>query len=413
MKSRNLPWLRIAIMGLVFVLVAAACGDDDEPQAATPAPTTEPATAPTTEPMAEPTTEPMAEPTTEPTPAPTTEPTMAPPALPSGTVSFFAFEDSFLPAVFDPLRAAYPDLDIQTSSFSSEDESETKLRAGFEADVVNTCAGPVESKVKAGLLQPIDTSRIEDWDRVFPVFRDAPGVVIDGEVYMVPQFGGSTGIIYDSEAWPGGTASYADLFNNPDVPGSVAIGDAVIVTFAIAAMAAGIEDPYGVEMTQEQIDMVKDFLIEKKGDRIRTIFEGDSDLVSLLQGGEVVAAAPGYPGVTNILNEAGAEGRYKWVGADEASFVWVCGQSIAADAKNIDGAYAVINWYFRPETALEFATRYQFFGGNSRILDISTQEQIETLFLDGPEQIFGSSMIAIQPSNFDAWLDAWREFLAS
>lgn len=332
---------------------------------------------------------------------------------PTGPVSFFAFEDAFLPEVLDPLREAYPDLDIQTASFASEDESETKLRAGFEADVVNTCAGPIESKVEAGLLQPIDTSRIEDWDRVFPVFRDAPGVVVDGEVYMVPQFGGSTGIVYDSEAWPEGTTSYEDLFSGQDVPGTIAIGDGVIVTFAIAAMAAGIENPYETELTQDQIDVVRDFLIERKDSRIRTVFASDSDIVSLLQGGEVIAAAPGYPGVVETLNDAGASGRYKWVGADEGSFVWVCGQSIAADAANVDGAYAILNWYFNPETALTFAEAFQYFGGNGRILDVASPEEVERYSLDGPEQVFGSSMIAIQPSNFDAWLDAWRDFLAS
>ena len=330
----------------------------------------------------------------------------------SGTVNFFAFEDAFMPAVMDPLEAAYPDLDIRRASFSSEDESETKLRAGFKTDIVNTCAGPISSKVEAGLLQPLDTSRIDDWDRVFPVFRDSPGVVIDGEVYMVPQFGGSTGIIYDSEAWPEGTSSYQDLFSG-DIPGTIAIGDGVIVTFAIAALAAGIENPYETQLTQEQVDMVRDFLIERKDSRIRTVFAGDADIVSLLQGGEVIAAAPGYPGVVNILNDSGASGRYKWVGADEASFVWVCGQSIAANAENLDGAYAIINWFFRPETALEFARAYQYFGGNGRVLDVATAAEIAQYALDGPEQIFGSSMIAIQPDNFEPWLDSWREFQAS
>ena len=80
----------------------------------------------------------------------------------------------------------------------------TKLQNGFQADVINVCTEETQRMVDLGLLQPIDTSRIEAWDTLFPSLKDQEGVMVDGEVYMVPNVGGTSGIIYNPEEVPQG-----------------------------------------------------------------------------------------------------------------------------------------------------------------------------------------------------------------
>ena len=45
--------------------------------------------------------------------------------------------------------------------FGDEDEAFEKLRAGFKADLAHPCSQSVVKWREAGLLQPLDTSRIE------------------------------------------------------------------------------------------------------------------------------------------------------------------------------------------------------------------------------------------------------------
>ena len=79
-SSRATIWRMLALL-LAFVLVAAACGDDDEeaaPQAPAEEPAEEPAEAPAEEPMEEPAEEPMEEPAEEPAEEPMEEPAEEP-----------------------------------------------------------------------------------------------------------------------------------------------------------------------------------------------------------------------------------------------------------------------------------------------------------------------------------------------
>ena len=147
MWSAHTKWVRTVALSTVLLVAAVACGDDEP--ATVPAPTS--------------------------TAAPSTQ---ASTGL-SGTLVFFAYEDSFLPDVLDSFREQHPDLMIETPAFADEDETETKLRAGFRADVVELCAGEVGDMVSGGLLAPIDTSRIDDWDLILPIFRDGLGTVGD------------------------------------------------------------------------------------------------------------------------------------------------------------------------------------------------------------------------------------------
>ena len=47
--------------------------------------------------------------------------------------------------------------------FGEEEEAFQKLRAGFKADVSHPCSQSVSKWHEAGLLEPLDTSRIDLW----------------------------------------------------------------------------------------------------------------------------------------------------------------------------------------------------------------------------------------------------------
>jgi spermidine/putrescine-binding protein len=324
----------------------------------------------------------------------------------SGTLTFFAYEDAFDPHLLGPFEKANPDLTVRTAAFASGDEAVTKLRGGFEADVVNVCIEDTPRMVSLGLLQPIDTSRIEAWDRMFPALKSMKGVEVDGQVYVVPMVGGTTGILYDSEAVPEGISSYRELFD-PRFAGRIALGSDALTNIAIAAMVLGYPDPLSLDAAA--LADVERFLIDHKGD-IRTFFRGDADVMNLFESGEIVAAAPGYPGISNLLKDQGVPVEFSL--AEEGQLTWVCGYGIGANAQDLDAAYALINHYAQPKIQAYQARKFSYLVSNQDTLKILPQEVINAIGLEHPEQLQAAIPYVI-PENYDRWQEVWSRVRAA
>ena len=109
----------------------------------------------------------------------------------------------------------YPDIELDTAGFGSNDEAIAKLLAGFEADVVNSCVDEATLEmVQRGLYQPLDVNRLENWDDIFPSMKELPGVMVDGQPYIVPVDAGTAGIMYDADVVTDVPDSWTDLFDS-------------------------------------------------------------------------------------------------------------------------------------------------------------------------------------------------------
>jgi spermidine/putrescine transport system substrate-binding protein len=324
----------------------------------------------------------------------------------SGSLTFFGYEDAFEPALLEPFEQANPDLDVRTAAFSSGDETVAKLQSGFEADVVNVCVEDTKRMVAAGLLQPIDTSRITNWDSMFAAFKDLDGVSVDGQVYLVPMVGGSSGIMYNTDEFPDGIGSYADVFSEANA-GKIGLDDDPLSGIAVAAMALGFDDP--MHLTDADLAQVQAWLIEKKP-LLRSLYKGDADVAQLFSSGEITVAVPGYKGSTETLKKDGAPAGYAI--ASEGQLTWTCGYSIGANAQNVDAAYALINHYSQPETQAWQAENFFYLVSNEETLDAVSDQVIEEAGLRDPESFQNAIPYSI-PDNYDAWQVVWRQFKAA
>ena len=321
----------------------------------------------------------------------------------SGELTFFAYEDAFEPELLDPFQEANPDVTVTTAAFSNADETIAKLQSGFQADVVNVCVEDTERMVASGLLQPIDTSRLPNWERMFPAFTDLEGVSVDGQVYLVPMVGGTSGIMYNADEVPGGVTSYADALSE-QYAGRIGLDDDPLTGVAIAAMALGIEDP--LDLDENELAQVQAYLIEKKP-LIRSLYKGDSDVSQLFGSGEIVVAVPGYKGSTQVLIDDGQPAAFSL--ASEGQLTWTCGYSIGADAQNVDAAYALIDHYSQPETQGWQAENFFYLVSNEDTLEVVSPEVVEEAGLEDPGS-FENAVPYEVPANYDKWIEVWREF---
>ena len=57
-----------------------------------------------------------------------------------------------------------------------------KVRSGFVVDVLHPCNANAPNWVNAGVVQPIDTSKLSHWDDVIPSMKTIAAA--DGETYF-------------------------------------------------------------------------------------------------------------------------------------------------------------------------------------------------------------------------------------
>ena len=64
------------------------------------------------------------------------------------------------------------------SVFASAEDGLQKIRAGFQTDITHPCVDNVPKWQAAGVIQPIDPSRVSYWDDMFPALHTMTGAVV-------------------------------------------------------------------------------------------------------------------------------------------------------------------------------------------------------------------------------------------
>ena len=330
------------------------------------------------------------------------------PASIHGTVKLFSYEDGYDADYLKSFHEMYSNIKLDTASFGSNEEAIAKVKSGFQADVINTCVDEgAQEAVEKGVYAPLDTSRLENWDKIWPAMKEMPGVTSDGKFYVVPVDAGTAGLMYNADKITTAPTSWNDLFD-PKYKGRASLQDNAVTAVDIGALATGIADPLNIDAAQ--LDSVKRFLVEHRG-QFRTWWGDQGELASLFKSGEVDIAS----GYTNITKDLQAEGvNVQFATAKEGQMLWTCGYGISTtiDDENVDAAYALLNWYTSLPAQVYEASNWNYMTSNQGIIDAVTPEvrkdaQLDTLFnLD-------NAIPAAPPKDRNAWVKAWAEVKAS
>lgn len=271
----------------------------------------------------------------------------------TGTLRIFSYADAFTPDVFDAFTKANPDLTVEKSEIASDEGAVAKLKGGFKTDVVNTCAGPIDDEVANHSLQPIDTSRIKDWDQIYPFFTNFKGVKSGGKTYMLPLIGGAYGLVYRPSAFPTPPTSWMDLFTTNK---RVTSPDDPLTNIVTAALALGYFPPQS--MTKDQLNNVQNLLIKQKK-HVVTYYQGAGAALASLWKNDEVDITPLDISLVNQL-----KGQDIAFAPMSIPLAYACGFSIAKDAKNLDAVYAYLNYALSPAVQRVQAKSYSYLVSN-------------------------------------------------
>jgi spermidine/putrescine-binding protein len=333
--------------------------------------------------------------------APSEAPTPSPSPELSGTLRFFGYTDAFDPKLLDPFKTAHPGLTIETSAIASDTEAVAKLKGGFVADMINTCAGPIDQEIANGSLGAIDTSRIDAWDTIYPFFKDVPGVNVDGKTYMIPMVGGAYGIVYRPSVITTAPTTWNDLLTSDK---RITLPDDPLTSIITAALALGFDPPQS--MTPDQLNQVKQALITQKK-HVVTYFQGAA-LTDLWANKEVDITASDI----TLVNQVADKGGDAAFAPMEPPLAWTCGYSIGSKAENLDAVYALLNHYATPEIQGIQATAYSYLVSNKATAD-SLPADVKTKSGQDTVETYRNAATFGLPADFDAWTAAWQDVKAS
>lgn len=272
--------------------------------------------------------------------------------------------------------------------FGDEEEAFQKLRAGFKADLGHPCSQSVVKWREAGLLKPIDTSRIDAWDSLNPGLRDMPGFSHDGKAYFVPIDWGNTALVYRTDLVPEEDTESLQVFADPKYQGKISIGDNVDDAYALAVLAIGVKD--WATLTDAQFEEASDFL-RKVHENVRLYWQDGATLAQALASGEVTIAWSWNETAISMQ----AEGHPVELQRDtkEGLSTWVCGYSLLADGEGDEQkAYDFINAFLADSAADYLVNAWGYGHSNLSAMAKLDQETLASMGYDNVEKFRANTL---------------------
>jgi len=272
--------------------------------------------------------------------------------------------------------------------FADEEAAFAKIRAGFKPDVSMPCSYKVARWRDAGILAPIDTSRLSNWSDIIPSLQNVTGTVVDGERHWVCMDWGQTAIIYRTDLVEIEEESWGLLWDER-YAGRLATIDNLTDGVMIAAIYGGAEDPF--DMTAAEVQKTRKLLKEQLS-VLRYFSTTPSDVQQALASGELVAAAAWNDSFTRLRRDGIP---VEFMIPKEGAMTWTCGLSLMANAdpKVLDRAYDIIDAMLSPEAGAFEIMNLGFGHANQKAYELVSDEDLaERGLTKNPDDVLKSGI---------------------
>jgi putative spermidine/putrescine transport system substrate-binding protein/spermidine/putrescine transport system substrate-binding protein len=291
---------------------------------------------------------------------------------------------------------------VTATYVGSNDDFVPKLAAGAGVyDLITPSIDTTSVTVEAGFIEPIDVSRIERFDEIYPLFSGAKNITMDGQQWGVPFVWGSIPFMYRTDMIPVAPTSIAALWD-PQYAGKVSLWDDKSSIY-VAARANGDMNIY--DLSDEQLEAAKQKLIEQKP-LIKKYWGTAGELIDLFASGEVwisntwggyqsaVLLSQGIP-VAEFIPEENAEG-------------WADSWQLVKGSPNVDCAYKWLNYAISEEGQCGVSAITGYSVANPvAAKNCMTPEQFTGLHQDDPEYI-NSLMLWETPARLELYTNTWN-----
>lgn len=281
-----------------------------------------------------------------------------------------------------------------------------KMKAGDQSDLFHAYTGWLQFYVDDGLVQPLDTSRLSNWDKVPDSFKQVGQ--INGQQYFLPWDWGFTSVLYRTDKVPEGVDSW-DALLNPAYTNKISMWDDGPGAVTVSAYIHGYDE---TAITDDQLAAIKQEWIDQKPLNYNYWTADQTQLVPWMTDGSVTVAYAWQGAYATLLN-AGVpvayadpkEGRNSWVGV----------YGIGKNSANLDLDYAFLDAKLGQLTGENLVNNFYYGTTNQDVMNGITDETLKEAFsVDDPSILqktnFTPNLTAEQR---DAWTQMWAEVKSS
>jgi spermidine/putrescine transport system substrate-binding protein len=246
------------------------------------------------------------------------------------------------------------DIDFQPTFIGSNEEIISKLQAGGigKTDLVSMYFGYLRLMDEAGLIEPIDQSRITNFDKLIAEFTGNEAIRRDDKLLGVPWNWGSLPLMYDPAVVKAAPQSWMDIFKD-EYKGKVAMVDDPL-TYLLIWGTVTTGRPDGTLLSKDELTKMIDLMIKLKKEHARAFFASYGDMADAFARNEVVVSCLGWEAVAVWAKAKGKEIHYTI--PKEGTGLFMDCLVIPKDAPHIDLSYKMINHVLEPEPQRIFAT---------------------------------------------------------
>lgn len=276
----------------------------------------------------------------------------------------------------------------EISHIATEEESFTKMKTGWSPDLIHPGNYNVRRFKDAGLIRPIDTSRLENFTSIIESVRNDDSCVMDGKQYMVPTEYGNSSVIYRRDLVD---ASYQDnptwgILYDERYKGRLSNYETAAAVVQCAALVLGYDNVY--TLNDDQLVEVKK-LASKQRDLLRMYWSDATQLEQAIATGEVVAAYGWNASLVNLKKE-GID--VAMMVPKERMFTWIAGFVMHKNVKNEQAAYDLIDAWSAPESGAWLMENYGYGSTNLKAYEQADQKVLADLGISDPIAVLDNSL---------------------
>ncbi len=295
--------------------------------------------------------------------------------------------------------------------WGSEDEAFQKMRmGGFVPDVMAPCTYELMKWKEAGLLKPLDPTRLVHLKDTFQSLDNIEGSIIDGQRYFMPMDWGNSTVIYrtdlvdpkynEENSWQ---IMYDERYAN-----RLAFYDSAGAVVEIAALIMGYDNIFS--LTDEQLEKVRETVIKQRN-LLRFYWSDNTEIDQALASGEIVAAYGWNDSYVRLKKEGLAVGMMV---PKEGIFTWCCGLVMHSQVGNEEAAYDLINSMTSPEAGAYEIESWGYGHSNTKAFDLVPPEKLQELGLTTPEALLNGGIFfqALDPAVEEKYIRLFEEVKA-
>lgn len=231
---------------------------------------------------------------------------------------------------------------IQISVFGSNEEMLAKLQAGGTGwDVFVPTNYTISTYVDLDLIQPLDLSRLPNFDEKHYIKRFIEPGTVNGKVYAVPKNWGTTGFVLNRNKVTSNPTTWKEFWDlaKGEASSRVMVHDYQLTTIGNALKYFGYSfnsiDPKELGDAEKLLLEVKPHLFAINSDYQPGMRSGDA-WMSIAWTGDGLQLNRDMPEIDYVLGKEGGE-------------LWSDFYAIPKEAPHLDAAYALINFLIDPK----------------------------------------------------------------